>query len=51
MRYAEIHAKVEQRLGMRASSLSVKQFLSAEPRHRRPRFERVARSLYQSSTR
>jgi len=51
MRYIDIHAKVEELLGMRVSRSSVKQFLSAEPRHRRPRFERVARGLYRSSTR
>jgi hypothetical protein len=51
LRYVEIQAKVEELLGIRVSRSSVKQFLNAESSHRRPRFERVARGLYRSSTR
>lgn len=46
MRYVEIRAAVEQRLGVRVAASSVKQLLSDEARHRKPRFERVARGSY-----
>jgi hypothetical protein len=41
MRYIEIHQAVETLLGFSICRSSVKQFLSAESRHRRPRFARV----------
>ena len=47
-RYVEIHARVEELLGRPVSPSSVKQFLSAESHHRRPRFERVDRGRYQA---
>lgn len=47
LRLIEIHAQVEQLLGMDVSRSSVKQFLSAESRHRRARFKRVGPGRYQ----
>jgi hypothetical protein len=46
LRYVEIRAAVEQRLGMPVAASSVKQLLSDEAGHRSPRFERVARGTY-----
>jgi hypothetical protein len=46
MRYVEIRAAVEQRLGMKVSASSVRQLLSDEVKHRHPRFERVRRGTY-----
>ena len=46
MRYVEIRAAVEQQLGMTVAASSVKQLLSDEANHRKPRFERVARGTY-----
>ena len=46
MRYSEIHRAVEESLGMAVCRSSVKQFLSAESGHRKPRFVRVARGQY-----
>jgi hypothetical protein len=48
MRFIEIHRAVEELLGMTVSRSSVKQFLSAERGHRRPRFVRVAHGRYQA---
>jgi hypothetical protein len=48
MRFVDIHQEVEHLLGFPVHRGSVKQFLSAESTHRRPRFERVARGLYRS---
>jgi hypothetical protein len=50
MRFIEIHASVEALLEMPVSRSSVKQFLSDESRHRRPRFVRLQRGLYQLSS-
>jgi hypothetical protein len=47
MRYIEIHREIEATLGFPVSRSSTKQLLSDEARHRRPRFERVERGLYQ----
>ena len=47
LRFIEIHAEVEVLLNMPIARSSVKQFLSAESRHRRPRFDRVGRGRYQ----
>lgn len=47
LRYVEIRAAVEQRLGMPVAASSVKQLLSDEIRDRKPRFERLARGSYQ----
>jgi hypothetical protein len=46
MRYVEIRAAVEERLGVPVPASSVKQFLSDETRKRRPRFERIDRGCY-----
>jgi len=46
MRFIEIHQEVEQLLGFPVQRGCVKQFLSAESKHRRPRFERVERGRY-----
>lgn len=48
MRFIEIHGKVEELLGFEVCRSSVKQFLSAESRHLRPRFERVAHGRYRT---
>jgi hypothetical protein len=48
MRFIEIHREVEALLGFEVFKGSVKQCLSAEARHRRPRFERVARRRYRT---
>jgi hypothetical protein len=50
MRFIEIHAGVEGLLDMPVSRSSVKQFLSDEARHRKPRFVRLQRGLYQLGT-
>jgi hypothetical protein len=50
MRFIEIHASVEALLDTPVSRSSVKQFLSDEARHRKPRFVRLQRGLYQVST-
>jgi len=50
MRFIEIHASVEALLDMPVSRSSVKQFLSDESRHRKPRFVRLQRGVYQLST-
>src|SRR5437899_828690 len=47
MRFIEIHASVEVLLEVPVSKSSVKQFLSDERRHRKPRFVRLQRGLYQ----
>jgi hypothetical protein len=47
MRFIEIHASVEALLEMPVSRSSVKQFLSDERRHRKPRFVRLRRGVYQ----
>lgn len=47
MRFIEIHASVEALLGIPVSRSSVKQFLSDEARHRKPRFVRLRRGLCQ----
>ena len=49
MRFIEIQASVEALLGMPVSRSSVKQFLSDEVRHRKPRLVRLRRGLYQLS--
>ena len=46
MRLIEIHRQIEELLGIEVCRSSVKQFLSAEARHRKPRFVRVARGRY-----
>jgi hypothetical protein len=48
LRYDEIRASMEERLGMSVSLSSVKQFLSVESHHRRPRFVRIGRGRYQA---
>jgi len=45
-RYIEIHREVEELLRMPVRRGSVKQCLSAEAKHRRPRFGRLARGQY-----
>jgi len=47
MRYIEIHQAVEAMLGFPVCRSSTKQLLSAEAGHRKPRFERVGRGIYQ----
>ncbi len=49
LRFIEIHARVEGLLAMPVSRSSVKTFLSAESRHRKPRFERVGYGRYKLS--
>jgi hypothetical protein len=46
LRFIEIHAEVERLLGFAVARGSVKQCLSDEAWHRRPRFERVGRGRY-----
>jgi exonuclease VII small subunit len=48
MRFIEIHREVEALLGFEVLKGSVKQCLSAEASHRRPRFTRVGHGRYQS---
>jgi hypothetical protein len=47
MRFIGIHVSVEELLEMSISQSSVKQFLSDERRHRKPRFVRLRRGVYQ----
>lgn len=49
LRFIEIHARVEALLDMPVARGSVKQCLSAEAKHRTPRFVRLKRGLYQLS--
>ena len=46
MRFIEIHREVELLLGFPVCRGSVKQCLSDESRHRKPRFERLQRGVY-----
>jgi hypothetical protein len=48
MRFVEIHRAVEELLDMTVCRSSVKQFLSAEASHRRPRFVRVGHGRYEA---
>jgi hypothetical protein len=48
MRFIEIHREVEALLGFEVFKGSVKQCLSAEARHRRPRFVRVGHGRYEA---
>lgn len=51
LRFVEIHREVECLLGFGVFKGSVKRCLSAEARHRRPRFVRVDRGFYRSVVR
>jgi hypothetical protein len=46
MRFIEIHHEVEEQLGMPVARGSVRQCLSDEARHVRPRFVRVGHGRY-----